>query len=91
MTTNTPQSKTYSGKQIESRVIGVEMYCGFVKEVVLFYTDNLVQGGANIMIEVQRQCEECNFCDVYVSPIFLLFVCWLIVAHCQLLLCWKPN
>ena len=41
--------------QIESRVIGVEAYCGPVEAVFLYVTDNMVSGGANIMIEVQRQ------------------------------------
>ena len=59
MTCNTPKfggkRKANVSKQIESRVIGVEVYCGPVKEVFFYYTDNLVSGGANIMVEVQRQ------------------------------------
>jgi hypothetical protein len=42
-------------KKITSRIIGVEVHCGPVHEVFLYYTDNLVDGGANIMIEIQRQ------------------------------------
>lgn len=38
-----------------TRIIGVEVYCGDIQETFLFYTDNLVKGGANIMIEVQRR------------------------------------
>jgi hypothetical protein len=38
-----------------TRVIGVEVYCGDIQETFLFYTDNMVKGGANIMIEVQRR------------------------------------
>ena len=57
---NTPkigarQSKKFAGKQITSRVIGVEVHCGPVHGTFLYYTDNFVRGGANIMIEVLRQ------------------------------------
>jgi hypothetical protein len=61
MSCNTPKFGRHhhsSGSQsnvIESRVIGVEVYCGPINTVYLYYTDNLVSGGANIMIEVQRQ------------------------------------
>jgi hypothetical protein len=44
-------------KLIESRVIGVEVVCGPIKGVFIYYTDNLVTGGANIMVEIQRQGE----------------------------------
>jgi len=43
--------KVNVSKQIESRVIGVEVYCGPIKEVFLYYTDNLVSRRANIMVE----------------------------------------
>ena len=60
MTCNSPKfggkRKVNVSKQNESRVIGVEVYCGPIKEVFLYYTDNLViSGGANIMVEFQRQ------------------------------------
>ena len=59
MTCNTPKvgKKRHSTakSQIESRVIGVEVYCGPVQTVFLYYTDNMVSGGANVMIEIQRQ------------------------------------
>jgi hypothetical protein len=42
-------------KRITSRIIGVEAHCGPVHEVFLYYNDNLVDSGAKIMIEVQRQ------------------------------------
>lgn len=48
------QSKT-SRTPIESRVIGVEVICGPIASVFVYYTDNLVCSGANIMIELQRQ------------------------------------
>jgi hypothetical protein len=38
-----------------SRVIGVEVYCGPINTVFLYTTDNMVTGGSNIMIEIQRQ------------------------------------
>lgn len=48
---------SHAGKQIDSRVIGVEVICGSIETVFLYYTDNLVSGGANIMIEVIRQAQ----------------------------------
>ncbi|KAJ1387535.1 hypothetical protein B484DRAFT_409877, partial [Ochromonadaceae sp. CCMP2298] len=39
----------------ESRVVGVEVICGTIHEVFLYFTDNLVAGGGNIMVEMQRQ------------------------------------
>jgi hypothetical protein len=61
MSCNTPKFGKHhhsAGSQtnvVESRVIGVEVYCGPVNTVFLYYTDNMISGGANIMIEVQRQ------------------------------------
>jgi hypothetical protein len=40
---------------MQSRVIGVEAYCGPIRTVFLYITDNMVSGGSNIMIEIQRQ------------------------------------
>jgi hypothetical protein len=40
---------------MQSRVIGVEAYCGPISTVFLYITDNMVAGGSNIMIEIQRQ------------------------------------
>lgn len=42
-------------KVITSRIIGVEVHCGPIHGTMLYYTDNLVSGGANIMIEIIRQ------------------------------------
>lgn len=42
-------------KVITSRIIGVEVHCGPIHGTMLYYTDNLVIGGANIMIEIIRQ------------------------------------
>jgi hypothetical protein len=61
MTCNTPRSGKFhhnadhQDNVIESRVIGVEVYCGKINTVFLYYTDNLVRSGGNIMLEVQRQ------------------------------------
>ena len=38
----------------ENRVIGVEVYCGDIRDVILVHCDELVRGGANFMIEVHR-------------------------------------
>ena len=40
---------------IESRIISVDVACGSFEKFMLFYTDDLISGGANIMIEVLRQ------------------------------------
>jgi len=59
MTTETPKvgkDRHSKGTQtMESRVIGVEVFCGTIETTFLYFTDNMVSGGANIMIEVQRQ------------------------------------
>lgn len=58
-TTLTPKTggkrKSVIAHQIESRVVGVEVYAGPIQETLLYYTDDLVGHGANIMIEIQRQ------------------------------------
>ena len=59
-TTNTPKlyktnSKGGLTKKIESRIIGVEVVCGDIDTMFIYYTDNMVGGGSNILIEVQRQ------------------------------------
>jgi hypothetical protein len=40
---------------ITNRIIGVEVYCGPIKTVFIYNTDQLVRKGANIMIEIMRQ------------------------------------
>jgi hypothetical protein len=37
-----------------ARVIGVEVVCGDISGKYIYYTDNLVGGGTNVMIEVLR-------------------------------------
>lgn len=56
-TTNTPKFKANSKNTtvIETRVIGVEVICGTIETTFLYLLDATVNGGANIMIEVQRQ------------------------------------
>ena len=39
----------------EDRVFGVEVYCGPIVGEILVHTDDLVRGGANFTIEVQRR------------------------------------
>jgi hypothetical protein len=56
---------------ISSRVIGVEVVCGPIHENFVYYTDNLVTKGANIMIEVQRQ-------GVYIY----MYVCIIYIYMC---------
>ena len=56
---NTPKKGSRNSKgdntHITSRIIGVEVHCGPIHGTFLYYTDNLVSGGANIIIEVTRQ------------------------------------
>ena len=40
---------------ITNRIIVVEVYCGPIKTVFIYNTDQLVRKGANIMIEIMRQ------------------------------------
>jgi len=56
-TCQTPKFKQPSkgDKSIESRIIGVEVYCGPIKTVFVYRTDSLVSSGSNIMAEVLRQ------------------------------------
>lgn len=62
---NTPMHKTklshrssssdINAAHVSSRVIGVQVACGPINGTLLYYYDNFGVGGANIMIEVQRQ------------------------------------
>lgn len=58
-TTETPkhgQLRQSKGQEkMENRIIAVEVICGDIDTVFLYYTNNLVSGGANIMIEILRQ------------------------------------
>ena len=40
---------------IETRIVGIEVVCGPIKTVLVYRTDQLVTGGANITIEMTRQ------------------------------------
>lgn len=56
----TPKYGRRTGKadgaaSFENRVFGVEVYCGPVEGEILIHTDDLVRGGANFIIEVQRR------------------------------------
>lgn len=53
----TPRFKKVSkgDKVIESRIVGIEVYCGPIKTVFVYRTGAMVGGGANIMIELMRQ------------------------------------
>ena len=56
-TCNTPRfSKESKGdKVIETRIVGTEVICGPIKTVLVYRTDAMVGGGANITIELIRQ------------------------------------
>lgn len=53
----TPRFQTNSkgDQKVESRFIGIEVYCGPIKTVFIYRTDALIFHGADIMIEVIRQ------------------------------------
>ena len=42
-------------KVIETRIVGTEVVCGPIRTVLVYRTDELVSGGANITIEMTRQ------------------------------------
>ena len=42
-------------KTIETRIVGTEVVCGPIRTVLVYRTDELVSGGANITIEMTRQ------------------------------------
>jgi hypothetical protein len=49
-------SKDDHGKsKIETRMCGVRVICGDIDEFWIFYTDNFMPGGANVMVEIMRQ------------------------------------
>lgn len=58
-TTQTPKQgkcRTSKGQEkMENRVVAVEVVCGNIDTTFLYYTNDLVAGGANIMIEIMRQ------------------------------------
>jgi hypothetical protein len=56
-TCHTPKFWTVSkgDKTIETRIVGIEVVCGPIKTVLVYRTDELVSGGANITIEMTRQ------------------------------------
>ena len=39
----------------ENRIFGVEVYCGPISGEILVHTDELVRGGANLTVELQRR------------------------------------
>ena len=56
---------------IENRIIGCEVYC-VKKRIYVYNTDDLVGGGANIMIEVIRQAFKQLIADLRSEGIFHL-------------------
>ena len=56
-TCNTPRFRKESkgDKVFETRIVGTEVICGPIKTVLVYRTDALVGGGANITIELMRQ------------------------------------
>lgn len=51
--------------QMGTRIIGVQVVCGPIDETFLYYTDNMVKSGANVMIEVQRRGMSTCFARCY--------------------------
>jgi hypothetical protein len=48
-------AKTKGMAKNTNRIFGVEVVCGDIVETFLYYADQFIAGGANILIEVQRQ------------------------------------
>ena len=42
---------------ITSRIVGVEVHCGPVHGTILYYANNMVAGGSNLIIAITRQGE----------------------------------
>jgi|APCry1669189241_1035207.scaffolds.fasta_scaffold41666_2 hypothetical protein len=47
--------KNDASTSFENRVFGLHVYCGPINGEILIHTDELVRGGANFMVEVQRR------------------------------------
>ena len=48
-------SKNNEKSFFENRIFGVEIYCGPISGEVLIHTNELVRGGANLTVELQRR------------------------------------
>jgi hypothetical protein len=44
----------HSKEKIETRMCGVRVICGDINEFWIFYTDNMMPGGTNTMIQIFR-------------------------------------
>ena len=74
LTGNTPKIGANRHSKVDhviaNRVIGVKVYCGPINTVFLYNTDQIVGKGANIMIEVVRQCTEL-FYSIYTFKLII--------------------
>jgi hypothetical protein len=51
----------------------VEVHCGPIHGTILYYVDSLVSGGANLIIELTRQCKGCVlFLNKHVSSYVMI-------------------
>ena len=48
-------AKTKGMPKFANRIFGVEVTCGIINTVFLYHIDQFLAGGANLLIEVQRQ------------------------------------
>jgi len=48
-------ARTKGMQKISNRIFGIEVTCGPIDKVFLYHTDQFIAGGANTLIEVQRQ------------------------------------
>lgn len=64
----TPKYGRRAGKNdsalFQNRVFGLHVYCGPINGEILIHTDELVRGGANFMVEVQRRGEIQHVCGL---------------------------
>jgi hypothetical protein len=57
---DTPRWKNQSARtkgmdKITNRIFGIEVVCGTIETIFLYHVDQFIPGGANTLIEVQRQ------------------------------------
>ncbi len=58
----------------ENRIFGVEIYCGPISEEVLIHTNELVRGGANLTVELQRRGKFYYLFNTYDCITYMMYV-----------------
>ena len=58
----------------ENRIFGVEIYCGPISGEVLIHTNELVRGGANLTVELQRRGKYYYLFNTYECITYMMYV-----------------